>query len=199
MRLTLVATFALAISSQAHASIEQQLANCASHTDKLDRLMCFDALAASVNTAVATQLPAAVPTTSTEATAVATTAVAANTPTTVAPAVASVSSTQAASTAEQEFGLKKNTAEKDEQTFGLKQVSEEEDDVRLYAEVSSVSKDPYGALIVKLSNDQTWKQVGTSRYKLKAGQTIYIEKGALSSFLLGSDDRNSTMRVKRVN
>ncbi|MCC4834363.1 hypothetical protein LMH66_17085 [Shewanella sp. 10N.7] len=185
MRLTLVATFALAISSQAHASIEQQLANCASHTDKLDRLMCFDALAASVNTAVPTQLPAAVSTTSTEATAVATTAVAANTPTTVAPAVASVASTQAASTAEQEFGLKKK--------------KEEVKVDRLYLEIEKIKKDPYGSLIITFTNGQTWKQTETVRYKVKVGQTVYIEKGALSSFILGSDERNSTTRVKRVN
>ncbi len=184
MRLTLVATFALALTTQAHASVEQQLADCASHTDKLDRLMCYDALAAKVNTAAPTQLPAAVPTTSTEAktsteaTAVATTAVAASTSVSETPAVASVSSPQTSSTAEQEFGLK-NTAKKDEETFGLKQVSEDEDDVRLYAEVSSITKDPYGALIVKLSNDQTWKQISTSRYKLKVPKPSDLAMGRL--------------------
>ncbi|WP_299571843.1 hypothetical protein [uncultured Shewanella sp.] len=184
MRLTLVATFALAISSQAHANIEQQLANCASHTDKLDRLMCYDALAASVKSPVPTQLPAA-------------SAVSASAPAVVAPVAATTAvttTTNAAATT-----TSPQTASSVEQEFGLKKVSAEEDELRLYAEVSSVKKDPYGSLIVTLSNNQTWKQVGTERYKLKVGYKVYIEKGALSSYLLGTDDRNSTMRVKRLN
>ena len=193
MRLTLVATFALAITSQAHASVEEQLATCASHTDKLDRLMCYDALAASVSTATSTL--------STSQTAKAVTAPAAvavtSTQTNTAPVTPTAPVEASANTAEQEFGLK-NVAEKDEQEFGLKQVADDEEDVRLYAEVSSIKKDPYGSLIVTLANEQTWKQVGTERYKLKSGQTIFIKKGALGSFLLGSDGRNSTMRVKRL-
>ena len=185
MRLTLVATFALAISSQAHANIEQQLVDCASQTDKLDRLMCYDALAASVKSAVPTQLPA------TETTVAVASASAVAAPAVAVPVTAktsaptAVTATESINSAEQEFGLKKKSAE--------------EDEVRLYAEVISIKKDPYGALIVNLSNSQTWKQVGTERYKLKVGQTIFIEQGALSSFLLGSDERNSTMRVKRLN
>ncbi|KPZ72311.1 hypothetical protein AN944_01089 [Shewanella sp. P1-14-1] len=193
MRLTLVATFALAITSQAHASVEEQLATCANHTDKLDRLMCYDALAASVSTATSTL--------STSQTAKAVTAPAAvavtSTQTNTAPVTPTAPVEASANTAEQEFGLK-NVAEKDEQEFGLKQVADDEEDVRLYAEVSSIKKDPYGSLIVTLANEQTWKQVGTERYKLKSGQTIFIKKGALGSFLLGSDGRNSTMRVKRL-
>ncbi|GIU52003.1 hypothetical protein [Shewanella sp. KT0246] len=188
MRLTLVATFALAISSQAHANIEQQLANCASHTDKLDRLMCYDALAASVKSPVPTQLPAA-------------SAASASAPAVVAPVAATtaVTTTTNAAAAAAATTTSPQTASSVEQEFGLKKVSAEEDELRLYAEVSSVKKDPYGSLIVTLSNNQTWKQVGTERYKLKVGYKVYIEKGALSSYLLGTDDRNSTMRVKRLN
>ncbi|ARD23983.1 hypothetical protein [Shewanella japonica] len=196
MRLTLVATFALAITSQAHASVEEQLATCASHTDKLDRLMCYDALAASVSTATSTLSTSQTAKAVTAPAAVAVTSTQTNTAP-VTPTAAAAPVEASANTAEQEFGLK-NVAEKDEQEFGLKQVADDEEDVRLYAEVSSIKKDPYGSLIVTLANEQTWKQVGTERYKLKSGQTIFIKKGALGSFLLGSDGRNSTMRVKRL-
>ncbi|MCL1068866.1 type VI secretion protein [Shewanella olleyana] len=187
MRLTLVATFALALSTQAHASVEQQLADCASQTDKLDRLMCYDALAAKVtsSTSVPAQLPASAKTATAESNSSVVTTTAATVAAVESAAVTAPTSPQAMSTAEQEFGLKQKSAE--------------EEQMRLYAEVTSVEKDPYGALIVKLSNSQTWKQVGTDRYKLKVGQTIYIKKGALSSFILGSDERNSTIRVKRLN
>ncbi|MDO6641277.1 MULTISPECIES: hypothetical protein [unclassified Shewanella] len=171
MRLTLIATFALAISSQAQASVEQQLASCAAQTDKLDRLMCYDTLAASVNTSLTSA-------TTETATAVSTPAVV--TASAVTKAAVATSNNP---TAEQEFGLKKKV---------------DEDVTRLYADVVSVKKDPYGSLIITLSNNQTWKQSGTDRYKVKKDQTVFVEKGALGSFLLGSDDRNSTIRVKRL-
>ncbi|MFC1520610.1 hypothetical protein ACFL6Z_12995 [Pseudomonadota bacterium] len=171
MRLTLIATFALAISSQAQASVEQQLASCAAQTDKLDRLMCYDTLAASVNTSLTSA-------TTETATAVSTPAVV--TASAVTKAAVAMSNNP---TAEQEFGLKKKV---------------DEDVTRLYADVVSVKKDPYGSLIITLSNNQTWKQSGTDRYKVKKDQTVFVEKGALGSFLLGSDDRNSTIRVKRL-
>ncbi|WP_144211381.1 hypothetical protein [Shewanella donghaensis] len=173
MRLSLIATltFSLAISVQAHASVEQQLASCAAQTDKLDRLMCYDALAESVSTITTpVTLPATVASTS------ATEAVAPQT----------MSKTEVTSSAEDNFGLKKKT-------------QKEAENVKLYAEILSIKKDPYGAITVKLSNNQTWKQIDTSRYNLKPGQTIFIEKAALGSFLLGANERNSTMRVKRLN
>ncbi|WP_076539322.1 hypothetical protein [Shewanella sp. UCD-KL21] len=173
MRLTLIATFALAISSQAQASVEQQLASCAAQTDKLDRLMCYDALAASVNTSIISATTETAPATVAAPAAITTSAL---TTTASAPAAQLTN-------AEQEFGLKKKV---------------DEDVTRLYADVVSVKKDPYGALIITLSNNQTWKQSGTDRYKVKKDQTVFVEKGALGSFLLGSDDRNSTIRVKRL-
>ncbi len=44
----------------------------------------------------------------------------------------------------------------------------------------------------------SWKQNDTRRFKLKAGETVYIEQGALGSVLLGTEARNSTIRVKRL-
>ena len=35
-------------------------------------------------------------------------------------------------------------------------------------------------------------------YQIKAGETVFIEKAALGSFVLGKDSRNSTIRVKRL-
>ena len=64
--------------------------------------------------------------------------------------------------------------------------------------VKSVKKNPHGLLTITFDNGQVWKQNDTNRFKVKAGESVYIKKGALSSFLLGKDDTNATIRVKRL-
>ncbi|MFT6978309.1 MAG: mannose-6-phosphate isomerase class I, partial [Shewanella psychromarinicola] len=74
-----------------------------------------------------------------------------------------------------------------------------EDEVdKVYFEVSAVKKAPYGELIITFTNGQVWKQSSPERYKVDKGQRIFIETGALNSFLLGTDDRNATTRVRRL-
>jgi hypothetical protein len=187
MRLTWIAAALIVASTtaQANTGLEQQLSICAVKSDKLDRLICFDDLAAKVQQAnanghaVAVTLPAVAaqataPTQAVAATAITAPAVQSN----AVPVVSSVPQNPAA-----DFGLQKTV---------------EEDLGKLYFEVAAVTKDPYGAFIITLNNGQVWKQTESDRYKINKGQTIYIEKGALSSFLLGTDDRNSTTRVKRL-
>lgn len=175
--MVLAGSYAVVTIAHAAPSVEQQLTQCASIQDKLDRLICFDQLAQDVATNKAT-----VVTTPTQAS---TAPVATSTPAVAAPVVAAPVATSAPKAeAIEEFGLKKKA---------------EEDKVdKLYFEVASTDKDPYGALIVTLTNGQVWKQTELERYKVKKGQRIYIEAGALGSFLLGTDDRNSTTRVKRL-
>ena len=48
MRLNLITAAIMLVSVQANASIEQQLTQCATTADKLDRLICYDKLAESV-------------------------------------------------------------------------------------------------------------------------------------------------------
>jgi mannose-6-phosphate isomerase class I len=82
--------------------------------------------------------------------------------------------------------------------FGLQKKAIEDDVAKIYAEVASVNKDAVGALFITLINGQVWKQNSPKRYKIKQGQRIFIETGALNSFLLGSDERNATIRVRRL-
>ncbi|WP_299805350.1 hypothetical protein [uncultured Shewanella sp.] len=82
--------------------------------------------------------------------------------------------------------------------FGKVKKAEAEEVSKIYLDVSKVSKDPYGAMKIHFSNGQVWKQTDSRSFRLKAEQTVYIEKAALGSFMLGSDDRNTTIRVKRV-
>ncbi|WP_372872206.1 hypothetical protein [Shewanella sp.] len=147
----------------AMASVEQQLANCATISDKLDRLICYDKLAET-----AARAPVLVP----------------------AAAVAAAPTTSAATISK--------PAPTMEESFGKTQKAEEEPD-RIELEIADVDKDQYGNLKISFTNGQVWKQTDSRRYKLTTGEKIFIEKGALSSFYLGSDSRNSTIRVKRIN
>lgn len=54
MRFTLLTGAVLLVSSQANAAIEQQLTQCAGITDKLERLVCYDNLAASIQVTTVT-------------------------------------------------------------------------------------------------------------------------------------------------
>lgn len=162
MRKLWITAAAILISANATADIKQELSACASITDKLDRLICFDALAQTVKVTSPTTLAAVVPAT----------VAAKPTPATLPKNI------------EDEFGNPKKT---------------EVDKVdKIYLEVASVTKDPYGALKIGFSNGQVWKQTDGRRYKLKADQTVFIEKAALGSFVLGADGQNSTIRVKRL-
>lgn len=85
-----------------------------------------------------------------------------------------------------------------EENFGKIYKADPTEINRLDMKVASVSKDPYGALKIRFENGQVWKQNDNRRFKLKQGDTVYIEKGALGSFLLGKQDINTTIRVKRL-
>ncbi|MCL1088934.1 hypothetical protein L2744_04790 [Shewanella profunda] len=171
MRLTIMAAAIMLVSVQASASIEQQLTQCAAVADNLDRLVCYDNLAA--NAKIST-------------TAIVGTQAVPNPSAIAAPAAAVATAPQAPIvTAEDNFGMeakraKENTVDK------------------IYFEVESIAEDPYGAIKVTFTNGQVWKQTEGRKYNLKQGTTVYIEKAALGSFLMGSDDRNAKVRVKRL-
>ena len=183
MRLTWIAAAIIVASSsaQANTELEQQLSICAMKADKLDRLVCYDDLAAKIaltpknSHAVAVTLPATVAAQSAVTTKE---TIIASTPQAVVPVAATPSSMPVDA-----FGFQKTI---------------EADIEKLYFKVAEINTNPYGAFTITLTNGQVWKQTESDRYRINKGQTIYIEKGALSSFLLGTDDRNSTTRVKRI-
>ncbi|MGE6436571.1 hypothetical protein [Shewanella baltica] len=175
MRLTLMAAAIMLVSVQANASIEQQLTQCAATADKLDRLICYDKLAESVKGVT----PALASTQAAPAT-VATIA----TPTAVA--VAATAPQAPAANIVDDFGME------------AKRVQEKTVD-KIYLEVQSITEDPYGAIKVTFTNGQVWKQTDGRKFNLKQGEKVYIEKAALGSFLMGTDERNAKARVKRLN
>tara|TARA_Y100000782_G_C10184118_1_gene265498 strand:- start:3785 stop:4321 length:537 start_codon:yes stop_codon:yes gene_type:complete len=84
--------------------------------------------------------------------------------------------------------------------FGLehKEVTKENDD-EISAVVKSVEQAAYGELIIELDNGQQWRQVGSDRMRLKANDTVIIERGVFNSFLLKIKGQNRSIRVKRTN
>ena len=175
MRLTLMAAAIMLVSVQANASIEQQLTQCAATADKLDRLICYDKLAESVK-GVTPALASTQASPATVATIAAPTAVA------------------AAATAPQ--ALAANIVD----DFGMEAKRVQENTVdKIYLEVQSITEDPYGAIKVTFTNGQVWKQTDGRKFNLKQGEKVYIEKAALGSFLMGTDERNAKARVKRLN
>ena len=152
------------MSTSAFAGVEQDIQQCSVIKDKLDRLICYDNLAAGVR------------------------------PTAPAPQV----------TPEQSFGKTQVTATpvavpqvQKADNFGItKPVGKQLERIELV--VSEVKKNPYGHLTVTFTNGQIWKQTDARRFKLKPEQNVFIKKGALGSFLMGTEGRNTTIRVKRL-
>lgn len=173
MRFTLLTGAVLLVSAQANASIEQQLTQCAAMTDKLDRLVCYDNLAASIR----------VDTIAHNATAP--TATAAPVATSVAVATVAAPTVAVATNVEDNFGME------------VKRVQENTTD-KIYLDVESVAEDAYGALKITFTNGQVWKQTENRKFNLKVGEKVFIEKAALGSFLMGTESRNAKVRVKRL-
>ncbi|MDD8061067.1 hypothetical protein [Shewanella metallivivens] len=188
MRLSLIVTGILLISvnAQANTQLGEQLSFCAQKTNNKERLSCYDQLAANAKPSANISLPI-------KATTPAVVAVA-QAP--VAPAVASTPSQPVTPVAASAPAVA--SPELSVEDFGLQKKVIEDEVNRLYFTVADVSKAPGGALIVTLDNGQVWKQTNAERYKVKKGHDIYIETGALNSFLMGSDERNATTRVKRL-
>lgn len=175
MRLTLLTGAVLLVSAQANAGIEQQLTQCAGITDKLERLVCYDNLAASIQVTTVTNnttAPIAVAPVVTPAAAPAAVA-------TAAPVVAAVTNV------EDNFGME------------VKRVQENTTD-KIYLDVESIAEDAYGALKITFTNGQVWKQTENRKFNLKVGEKVFIEKAALGSFLMGTESRNAKVRVKRL-
>lgn len=83
--------------------------------------------------------------------------------------------------------------------FGVehKRISENGAD-EITATVSSVKKAPHGELIVRLDNNQQWRQIGADAFRLASGNKVVIKRGMFNSFLMKKLDGNKTIRVKRV-
>ncbi|WOT04825.1 hypothetical protein [Shewanella youngdeokensis] len=153
--LLLLTTVSMLLPAIANASIETKLTQCAAVSDKLERLICYDKLSATLSKPGKHH---------------------------AAPKASAAATTPDARDAD-EFGKIKKDKNPDQS---------------IKLTVSKVSKDPYGALKIEFDNGQIWKQTDSRSFKLKAKQEVFIKKAALGSYMLGTENRNTTIRVKRL-
>lgn len=112
------------------------------------------------------------------------------------PIADTASKTQSASSADSAASTV--TRESQVKNFGLAKVIEPQDKVeKITSLVSAVQKNPYGKLIVTLESGQVWRQTNSTTLRLKPGQEVYVEEGALGSYFLGKESSNKRIRVKR--
>lgn len=81
----------------------------------------------------------------------------------------------------------------------IKTAEDEQTPAQLLATVVSLSKDPRKNRIFTLDNGQIWKESEQSKLRVKVGHKVYIEKGALSAYFLGREDKTRRIRVRRLN
>lgn len=81
--------------------------------------------------------------------------------------------------------------------FGLSE-QEHEPPPRLTAEVASVRSNRARRQIIELANGQVWRQADSARLRLKPGDSVEIESGALGSFLLRKVSGGGSMRIQRL-
>lgn len=156
-------------------TLKQQLTHCSAIEINSKRLACYDAIIKPI--APAFEASSTSPQKTQPAVTVAT-------PTPPVPTIAQ----RPVNTKEQkvaEFGAEK-----------LKEKTEEIDKIRLT--VSRVKKNVRGLKTFYFTNGQVWKEIETSRFKIKKDEQVHIKRGSLGSFKIGSDKNNRTARVKRI-
>ncbi|GAC16708.1 hypothetical protein [Aliiglaciecola lipolytica] len=93
-----------------------------------------------------------------------------------------------------------NEADKNKRNseFGLQPKLPEDTDEKIYATVVEVKEDGLKRAIFILNNGHHWRELEATNFKVKVGDVIYVESGALGSFHLSKDSLNRRIRVKRV-
>jgi hypothetical protein len=147
--------------------IEEAVVRCSTLVDSGRRLECFDDLAASLRASADAVEPHL-----TEEVAIA----------------AADRQTEPLASNHEQFGkemLPESSASRGQEIRGIK------------AEIVGLSRAPRGEFVFELSNGQTWVQISPRRYDYRIGMSVAIERSALGSYTLTTDQGGAT-RVRRV-
>lgn len=91
------------------------------------------------------------------------------------------------------------TVEQQAAAFGLPKQSPAENLQDISSQISRIEKTTHGTRIFYLENEQVWRQVGSSSQpRLKTGDIVMIERGALGSFIMKKQGSNRSLRIKRI-
>ena len=161
------------------SSIAEAIDHCSNENNSLKRLVCYDRLAKSMrqysglNEAVSAVLP---PKAIQRDSA----------PSLSGPAATVATPAARQPTSEEQFGLERKRAAEKAAAID-----------KLYAKVLKVAKGSRNLVVFTLDNGQIWRQSESSTFTAKAGDTIYVERGAFGSFYMGKDNSNRRAKVKR--
>lgn len=175
----------LFVASYGHGeSISEALKTCGQTQNSLKRLVCYDAIVNDMDKYSGLDDLMSIPA-----------------PLSQSGANSHIPTSPAANASEVSPQSQGSAAETDEKTddFGLehKRLYEDTED-KIYVTVSSVKKDSLGKRTITLTNGHMWRQIAADRFSVKANQVVYIERGVLNSYMMGSDSFNKKTRVKRV-
>ncbi|WP_340680991.1 hypothetical protein [Paraglaciecola sp.] len=85
------------------------------------------------------------------------------------------------------------------ESFGLPDKLKAKEEIEnIVAHVTSVDHNLRKKLVVSLDIGQIWEQTDGTNMRLREGDSISLERGALGSFFLGVEGKNKRMRVKRI-
>ena len=157
-------------------TIANALSQCKAEQNSLKRLVCYDRVAQSIDRYSGLEDLVNVP----------------------APLPARAASSVNRAAQESVRNVPQSTASGADADFGMEnQVPTERKD-KIYAEIANIDKGPRKRYIITLSNGHVWKQTDGESLRLKVGQTVYIERGALGAFYLSKESANKRIRVKRA-
>lgn len=186
MKITQAATLSLLlVASYGHGeSISEALKKCGQTQNSLKRLVCYDGIVNDMDKYSGLNdlmnIPAPLSQSGTNS-------------------VAPISGSANASQSSPKSQVSSTATEQKKDDFGLehKRLYEEIED-KVYATISSVAKDPVGKRIFTLDNGHVWQQLTAERFSVKANQVVFIERGVLNSYMMGSDSFNKKTRIKRI-
>lgn len=80
----------------------------------------------------------------------------------------------------------------------LKKTKEEQESTSIIATVSKVNKLLRGQWVIYFENGQKWQQTDSARIKLKIGNKVRLEKGAMGAVYLYKEGSHRSIKVKRL-
>ncbi|CUA85668.1 hypothetical protein [Pseudidiomarina woesei] len=166
-----VAALTWSFSTQAQ-DLSSELAACASIKNPLERLVCFDDIAAGKSA----------------------TSVGAN------PDAAKGAAKAAGKGLGNARAVGKKEAESEFGSEHLARNSEGDDgdEDKIYITIVSHSENGLGKIRFETSNGQVWQQVSAERFAIDTSGKYYLERGLMSSYYLGREGQNRRTQVKRI-
>lgn len=185
MKISYLCIFIIALSCQSLAAknLSDALLECATVDNSLRRLVCYDRLSSEVQLFEDVPVPSDI----------------VNSRKRYSAPKSQSEQPHIERDSKDDFGLTGQQTQRKSEDFGLPPRKElKETDKKKYYNVAKVSINNRKLMVITMTNGQVWKQKELERYKIKEGDVVYIERGALGSFWLSKDDVRKRIRIKRI-